>query len=259
MKMKSISPTNHSALPGPQDITRVTLPNGITLLTRSNFNSPSVSIGGYLAAGSMYDPIEKLGLAGFTALSLMRGTQRRNFQEIYNLLESAGASLGFGASVHNVSFGGRALAEDLPMLLGLLADALCIPAFPEEQVERLRSQLLTSLSIRDQDTGDQADMAVDEILFPNHPYGRPEDGYQQTIQPITREDLAAFHQSHYGPGSMVMVIVGAVEPQAAVEQVQKALGDWVNPNQPQQPDLPQIEKLSADQFAGISFTGQISG
>src|SRR5690606_2745638 len=108
--------TSWKHLPGPDDTTRVSLSNGIMILTRSNFNSPSVSLGGYISAGSMFDPPEKLGLAHFTALMLMRGTHRRSFQEIYEVLESAGASLGFGASVHNVNFGGRALAEDLPLL-----------------------------------------------------------------------------------------------------------------------------------------------
>jgi zinc protease len=199
------------ALPGPEDIARVQLENGITVLTRSNFNSPSVFLGGYVGAGSMFDPLEQLGLANFTALCLMRGTQRRAFQEIYDALESAGASLGFGASVHNVNFGGRALVEDLPLLLGLLSEALCQPAFPPEQVERLRSQLMTSLAIRNQDTGDLADMAFDEILFGAHPYGRPEDGHPETLQRIGRDDLLAFHRQRYGPDSMVVVVVGTVE------------------------------------------------
>ena len=70
--------TYHS-LPGPDDITRVVLPNGITVLTRSNFNSPSVFISGYLGCGGLFDPDDKLGLANFTALSLMRGTQESQF------------------------------------------------------------------------------------------------------------------------------------------------------------------------------------
>src|SRR5512140_315717 len=122
--MSQMKPANWKTLPGPEDIYRVMLPNGITLLTRSNFNSPSIFLGGYLASGSMFDPLEQLGLASFTSLSLMRGTQTRTFQEIYDALESVGASLGFGASVHNVNFGGRALVEDLPLLLQLVSEAL---------------------------------------------------------------------------------------------------------------------------------------
>ncbi len=239
-----MKPVNWKTLPGQEDITRMVFSNGITLLARSNFNSPSVSISGYLAAGSMFDPLDRLGLADFTAMCLMRGTQERNFQEIYDQLESAGASLGLGASVHNVSFGGRALVEDLPLLLGLLSEALRQPIFPPEQVERLRAQLLTSLGIRNQDTGDLADMAFDEILFPNHPYGRPEDGHPETIQAITRDDLADFHRRHYGPGSLVLVIVGAVDAQQAIDQVQVALGDWSNPALEPLPVLPPLHDLA---------------
>lgn len=242
--MSQMKPANFKTLPGPQDITRVVLPGGITLLTRSNFNSPSVFIGGYMASGSMFDPLEMLGLAGFTATSLMRGTQQRRFQEIYEALESAGASLGFGASVHNMNFGGRSLAEDLPLMLALLAEALQQPVFPEEQVERLRSQMLTSLAIRNQDTGDLVDMAFDEIVFPNHPYGRPEDGHPETIQRITRDDLIAFHRQHYGPESMVIVVVGAVEAGQAIEQVTQAFGGWQNPNHAAAPDMPPIAPLA---------------
>jgi zinc protease len=236
--MSQMKPINLTSLPGPEDITRTVLPNGITLLTRSNFNSPSVFISGYLASGSVFDPLDKLGLADFTALCLMRGTQVHTFQEIYDQLESAGASLGFGASVHNVSFGGRSLAEDLPLLLRLLSEVLRKPVFPAEHVERLRAQLLTSLAIRSQDTGDLVDMAFDEIIFPNHPYGRPEDGYPETIQAISRADMADFHQNHYGPNRMVIVIAGAIDAQQAIDQVQSALGDWTNPGLHPLPVLP---------------------
>ena len=83
----------------------------------------------------------------------MRGTQRRSFQEIFDALESAGATLGFGASVHNTSFGGRALVEDLPLLLGPAGRSAAPAGLPCRTVERLRAQLLTGLAIRDQDTG----------------------------------------------------------------------------------------------------------
>ncbi len=254
--MSQNKPANWKTLPGPEDVTRVTLPNGIVVLTRSNFNSPSVYLSGYLNSGSMFDPLNQLGLANFTSLGLMRGTQSQSFQQIYDDLESAGASLGFGASVHNVNFGGRALAEDLPLLLRLLSDTLRQPTFPSEQVERLRTQLLTSLAIRDQDTGDLTDLTVDAILFPDHPYGRPEDGYPATTQNIQREDLLTFHERHYGPRNMVVVIVGAVSAQAAIEQVQQALGDWENAEQVQAPELKPIEPLTVTTRRHLTVPGK---
>jgi zinc protease len=241
--MQSPAPANINTLPGPDDTTRVVLENGIIVLSRPNFNSPSVVVHGYLANGSLFDPRNQLGLAQFTALGLMRGTSRHDFQQIYDGLESAGATLGFGAGMHTTSFSGRALAEDLPLLLGTLAEAVREPVFPPEQIERLRAQLLTGLAIRSQDTGEMASLTFDELVYAGHPYAYPEDGFTETIQAIGLGDLAAYHHTHYGPRGMVVVVVGAVDPREAVAAVQRALGDWSNPIQPDLPALPDLQPV----------------
>lgn len=236
-------PDKINSLPGPDDIYREVLPNGITVLARSNFNSPSVVVAGYYEAGSLFDPDEKLGLAEYTAASLLRGTMNRTFDEIYAALESVGASLGFNTGVHKSGFNGRSLVEDLPLLLELLSQALTTPTFPKAELEKLRAQLLTGLAIRAEDTADMASMVFDQILFKGHPYSRPEDGYPETIQNIKRSDLVKFHREHYGPRGLVMAIVGAVEPGEAAKQVKRALGDWHVKNQKETPALPSLKNL----------------
>jgi zinc protease len=217
------------SLPGPEDIHRQTLSNGITILTRSNFNSPSVVISGYVAAGSYLDPEEKLGLAHFTATALMRGTANRSFQEIFNELESVGASLGFGASVHNTSFSARSLSEDLPLVMRLFADCLRNPVFPQAYVDRLQAQPLTSLAIRAQDTAEMSALTFDKLLFQEHPYGKPEDGFTETIHKIKQGDLVDFHKRYYRPQGMVIVVVGAVYTQDVFQIIESELGSWQNP------------------------------
>ena len=244
------------SLPGSDDITRVTLPNGITVLARANFNSPSVVIGGYLACGSLFDTDEKLGLADFTALGLMRGTGARDFQQIFDALESAGASLSFGAGAHTAGFTGRSLAEDVPLLLDLLTDVLHHPVFPAEQIERLRAQLLTGLAQRAQDTGDMASITFDQIVFDGHPYARPDEGWPDTIRAIQRDDLADFHHRYYGPQGMVFALVGAIDPKTAVEQVAETLGDWTNPEQPEPPRLPPLMPLKKTVTRKVKIPGK---
>jgi zinc protease len=232
-----------NSLPGPDDIYREVLPNGVTVLTRSNFNSPSVVISGFFEAGALFDPDEKLGLAEYTTIALMRGTKTRTFDEIYQALESVGASLGFNTGVHKSGFNGRSLSEDLPLLLSLLSEALTSPVFPKTEVEKLRAQLLTGLAIRAEDTGDMASLLFDQILFKAHPYSRPEDGYPETVQNIKRNDLVKFHREHYGPRGMVIAIVGAVKPEDAVRQVKRALGGWQVKGQKETPELPPLKPL----------------
>ena len=235
--------TNKHSLPGPENIYREVLSNGITVLARANFNSPSISMSGYLPAGSRTEPDEKLGLADFVASALMRGTEKYTFDEIFNELESVGASLGFDSGVHNTSFGGRSLAEDLPLMLGLLSETLRTPAFPKNEIEKLRSQLLTGLAIRAQDTSDMASFIFDQMLFDGHPYSRPGDGYPETIRSITRKDLLDFHRLYFGPRGMVIAIVGAIEPEKAVSQVERVLGGWQVKGQKEAPALPELKPL----------------
>jgi len=233
----------NSALPGPNDIYREVLPNGITVVTRSNFNSPSVVISGYVTSGSLSDPDEKFGLADFVTSALMRGTKKHDFDEIYNILESAGASLGFNAGVHTSGFRGRSLAEDLPMLLGLLSEALTQPNFPKVEMEKLRAQILTGLAISAEDTSDMASETFDKILFKNHPYSNPDEGTPETIQRVTRDDIVKFHRGHFGPRGMVIAIVGAVDAEEAVQQVKRSLGGWQVKDQKEAPALPELKLL----------------
>jgi zinc protease len=244
------------SVPSPEDITREVLPNGIVVLARANFNSPSISISGSIEVGSLFDPDEKLGLADFVADGLMRGTGKRNFQKIYDELESAGASLGFSGGTHTTGFGGKALAEDLDLILGLLAETLRQPVFPKDQIEKLRAQMLTSLALRAQSTGDMAGLAFDKLVYRSHPYGRPDDGYPETIREITVEDLQAFHRKIYGPRGMHIAIVGGVQPEKAIQKVRAAFGDWQNPQQPEPPALPEWRPLPESASQRVAIPGK---
>jgi len=246
--MKMNPPVDYkNSVPNPDDITRVELDNGIVVLARANFNSPSISITGMLHVGSMYDPLDKLGLASITAGTLMRGTQNRDFQQIFNQLESVGASLGYSGGTHTSGFHGKSLAEDIDLMLEILGDTLRNPIFPKEQIERQRAQVLTGLALRAQSTGETAGMNFDKLLYPDHPYGLPNDGFVETVSSISRDDLLAFNQKHFGPKGMLIVVVGGIDPQEAVEKVRKKLGDWQNKTQPEIRQLPEWKQPTKTQ------------
>jgi zinc protease len=232
------------SLPGPETIRRRALPNGLTILVRENFSSPSVVLSGSLTVGALDESRAHAGLADLTASGLMRGSASRSFEKIYESLESLGASLSFGAGTHSTSFRGKSLAEDLRVLLVLAAEALRSPTFPKPQMARLRAEKLTALSIRDQDTGSVAQLTFDELLYGDHPYSLPSDGSRETVSSLTADAARAFHRRAYGPRGMLLALVGAVRADEALDAVEAAFGDWRNPQQPTQPGIPPVAGLT---------------
>lgn len=220
--------TTHS-FPGPETVYRTQLPNGIVLLVRENRAAPVVVLDGYLPVGSVHEPAEKSGLASFTASLLTRGSSGYDFHTFNELVESVGASLTAGTGDHVTSFSTESLAEDFPRMVELLADVLRRPTFPPEQVERVRGQRLVYLQEREQNTRSVASRRFHELLYGDHPYGRPGSGYPETIQAISRDDLAAFHQQRYGPEGAIVVISGAISPAEAEALITTHLGDWSGP------------------------------
>jgi len=246
-----------SSLPGPETITRRTLSNGIVVLVRENNTSPSVVVDSDLRVGALWESRAQAGLASFTASAMMRGTQRRSFSEIYEAIESVGASLSVSSGTHTSGFYGKALAEDLGLLLELASDALRRPTFPQDQVDRLQGELLTRLTMRANQTRARAEEAFFEAAYAGHPYAVDEDGYPETIQALTRADLVEFHRRHYGPAGMIVTVVGAIQADAAVALVEHYFGDWNNREQPPEPVLPQPAPITGAVVRKVAMPGKI--
>jgi zinc protease len=187
---------------------------------------------------------------------LMRGTEGRTFGEINETLESVGAQLGLSAGVHTTGFGGKALAEDLDLLLDILDDCLEHPIFPVPEVERLRGQILTGLQRRAYDTQRMASLTFDALLWPDHPYGRSVQGYEETIPWLKRDDMAGFHRQHYSPQGMVLAVVGAVPVEAVVEKVRTRLGGWIVPGASPDRSMPPPVRLDERRAGAVPVPGK---
>lgn len=229
------------AYPNAASITRKQLDNGLTVLVYGTPNTESVVIQGSLRTGSVYEPFAQAGLASMTAAALMRGTQQQTGDALSEALENIGAELNPGSGNHRTMVSGRSLAEDLPVLLDVLAESLREPIFPDDDVTQLRTQRTTELKYARQSTRYQAARRFRETLYPGtHPYHYPSYGTLKTLPRISAADLRDFHARTYGPAGMILVVVGAVKPVDVVQRVNTLFGDWQNPSQPAPPTLPDI-------------------
>ncbi|MFO7684036.1 MAG: pitrilysin family protein, partial [Chloroflexota bacterium] len=237
--------------PGPETIHRHVLPNGIVILAYENFASESVVIEGLVRAGSIVDPAGQEGLASFTASALLRGAGKRDFDAIYEDLEAVGADLNISGTKHSTDFGASCLAEDIDLVLEILAYALRQPTFPAAHIEQLRGQIMTGLTIRANDTRQMAQLAFHDLLYPNHPYGRSVRGYEHTIPAITQSDLVNFHTHYYGPQDMIITLVGAVKAETAVAKIAQRFSDWQAPGQMKMPEVGEQERPLSTRHAHV--------
>jgi zinc protease len=237
--------------------TRHVLSNGMVALIQRNPSSPTVTVRGEVRVGAVHEPAEKSGLAVFTGAALIRGTASRTFQEIVSETEALGASVSAGGGMHGSGFAGRALAEDLPLIVEILADMLRNPVFPAQEIERLRGQFLMGLRESEQDPRTRASRAVRALLFPpEHPYSRLSGGTFDTVQNLRRDDLAAFHQL-YHPAATTVAVVGDAEPRAVIAALEQAFGGWEPGSGPPTQELPAASSIEGVQRRDISLEGKV--
>jgi zinc protease len=215
------------AMPGPHDVKRYTLVNGLTVLVREDHTSPTVVLQGYVKAGGVCDADDTAGLAGLTAATARRGTVTRTFQEINEAVESVGASLSMGASKQLAGFFGKSLSEDLTLLVEMAADILQHPTFPEAELEKVRGQVITSLRQLEDNTRRKADREFRALCYPaGHPYARSTEGTLDTVQHLQRDDLLAFYDRFYGPRGAAVAVVGDVKADDVVARLADAFEEW---------------------------------
>ncbi|MFO7918209.1 MAG: pitrilysin family protein [Anaerolineae bacterium] len=235
------SPTRTPTI-GAESVVRRRLDNGIILLVRENPATASVSIEGNMAAGTLCEEGEALGLSAVAASMLRRGTERHTYQELYTALDNVGATLGISAGRDSIMFSGQSLAADFDLLMDLLGEMLTAPTFPESELQKLCGQLSTRLRLLETDTEYRAQRAFMTSLYPSgHPYARPLLGTRQSLAALSREQLIDFYRSYYHPQKMIMSVVGAVEAEHVIERVEATLGAWKMDRPPSEGRVPPVE------------------
>jgi zinc protease len=211
----------------PENVTRHVLSNGLTVLVKENHSAASIVVRGRMLAGAVWESARRAGVADFTASALNRGTDRFSFRHLNEEFDRLGLRFGVNAGVEAAGFSGKCLTEDFDNLLGIAEQVLRYPTFPEREVEKLRSQLITDVREAADDTHHVAHRTFRELLFPpSHPYHHPPEGTERTLRSITRADLVKFHKQHVRPDQIIMVLVGDVHAEDAFAKLEEHFGDW---------------------------------
>jgi zinc protease len=210
---------------------RSQLPNGSTLLVLENHATPTLAVRGSFRAGSYFEPRDKPGLARITAEMLERGTKKHSKLEIASALESVGAHIDFSTDPFTVNIIARSLSKDLPLLMHTLSEELREPAFPQDELDKLKQQTIAEIQEQQASTGFRAYERFTQLAFdPANPFYLPAgQKLISSINSITVDDVRRFYAEQYGGRSLILSITGDVNASEVRRQFEESFGSFAGP------------------------------
>ena len=139
--------------------------NGLTLVSLATDETPTVSISFNMEGGPLLDPIDKAGLASFTAQMMNETTKGFTNEEMANQLALLGSSIRFDANGRFTTVRINSLSRNLDATLALFKKKMFNPAFSQSDFERLKQRSAQSLQQQVKNPSVLASRAVSELLF----------------------------------------------------------------------------------------------
>ncbi|MFI6301898.1 M16 family metallopeptidase [Amycolatopsis thailandensis] len=161
------------------------------------------------------------------AETLLTGTARRDRIEIDADLALIGGDLASGVDPERLAITGTSLADGLPTMLDVLADALTGASYADAEVERERERLIERIAVSRTQPRTIAREALQKHRYGNHPAVR-EVPQAEDVAVVTPEQVRALHQASVLPRGSVLVLVGDIDPQTVIGDLEKALGGWAS-------------------------------
>ena len=207
--------------------TRVRLPNGAVIVAKETRKTPAVAINVAIRAGSICDPADALGATYVLSKLVDRGTATRSAEAIAEDLDGRGVSLTITVTRHLFSLVCTCLAEDFETVLGLIGDIVTAPSLPNEELAIRKGEVVTVLRQDEDNPAVRASERLMSLLYgADHPYGRRSKGTIESVEALTRSDLAGLHAAHFAPSATSVVIVGDVEAARSAAVAESLFGSW---------------------------------
>jgi zinc protease len=211
------------------EVQRATLKNGMNVMLLERHSAPIVNLTLAVDAGYASDTAAKAGTASL-ALDLMdEGTKTRDAFKIVDELDSLGARLSTFSQLDLSFIKLQATSENLRPSLGILADVVLNPSFPQDLFSIQKQRRLAQIGQEKAQPNAMALRVLPGLLYgASHAYGRPlsGSGNEKSVESITREDLMQWHAEWFKPGSATLIVTGDTKMDTLLPALETAFGTW---------------------------------
>ncbi|MGW9181034.1 M16 family metallopeptidase, partial [Agromyces sp. NPDC055658] len=215
---------------GGSRVRRSVLPSGVRVLSEQVPGSRSATVGFWVAVGSRDEQgadasrPASLGSTHFLEHLLFKGTAKRTALDIAISFDSVGGEHNALTAKEYTCYYAKVQDRDLPMAVEVLADMFTSSLLDAGEFETERGVILEELSMAGDDPADVANERFFSTVLGEHPLGRPIGGDPATIRAATRSAVHEHYRANYRPQDLVVTVAGAVDHDALVLDLTRALG-----------------------------------
>lgn len=201
-----------------------TLSNGLQYLVIPT-DSQTVAVSILIKTGSVYESKKQNGIAHFLEHMMFKATKKRtSAKELAIDFEKIGAINNAFTSQTTTGYWAKASKEHASHILEILSDIYNNSQFPETEIEKEKGVVIQEMAMYEDMPQQKVSMMMDNLMYPDQPFGRDILGTKQTVSSFTRKDLVNFYKTHYGPENTLVVIAGGIDTKDIEKQVKQLFG-----------------------------------
>jgi predicted Zn-dependent peptidase len=193
-----------------------------------------------LLVKTYYPAAEKVGLNGMAGWVIRNGgTETWPSDKLNDELEFLAASVEVNAGGLATYITMDCLKKDLDRVLGIFADLVMNPSFPDDKIEMRRKTMLEEIRRKNDQPRAVSRREFFKLIYEGHPFGR--ESTVPTVNAIMRDDLVAFHGNYFHPNNAIIGISGDVTKDEIVTKLNEVFNGWEQVAV-QMPAVPEINK-----------------
>jgi len=204
-----------------EQFTRVTLPNGITIVGERMPAVRSVAVGAWIKVGSRHEVGPEAGLSHFLEHVVFKGTHRRDALALALSLESVGGSLDAFTGREVTCYNARVLEEHLDLAVDVLADLALSPKIDPADVEKEKGVILEEIHSSEDTPDDRVHDLFADAVWRGHPLGHRILGDEETVAAFTPEMVAEYHGRYYVAPNLLLSVAGSFDWDRFVSLVER--------------------------------------
>ena len=216
-------------------VRREVLANGLTVLVKQDASAPAVSVITHVKAGFFDEPDRWVGVSHVLEHMFFKGTPRRGPGDIARATKAAGGYLNASTSYDRTCYYVVLPADRLATAVDIQADALQHSLIDPDELARELQVIIQEARRKLDSPGAVAHETMHEVLYDRHRIRRWRIGREADLAGLTRDDIWGYYRSRYVPRQVIVTVVGDVDPDAALDLVRRAYGDWADAPPPHDP------------------------